>query len=404
MEKVVRLWVALGLLGLGCTRDNPLFDEDSEGPPGSTGAMDATVGATSMVGDSTIGPDETTTTVDPTDGESTDGPQHCQEDEECRDELWCNGAEKCLPDAPGAGPDGCVADGSPCPEGMSCVEDGQLCVACAENADVDQDTFDAVSCKGNDCNDNDDQIHPGATEVCDAESVDEDCNPSTYGAQDMDMDGADWVGCCNSNGVGVTACGTDCDDEAPWVQTAGNDWAHCSACAVPCGALQACMDASCIAARRVFITSTSHSGMGVGGLAGGDAICEMRAGEMGLGGTFMAYLDGEEPGLSRLETGNATDPYIMLNGVRIADDWADLFDDDPLINPFDRNERRELVTDDFAWTGVGQDPGVHCMSWTTIDGEGFVGMIGATDQTWDGDMSVSTCMWERPLYCIEQGP
>lgn len=307
-----------------------------------------------------------------------------------------------MPGEPFANDSGCVPGEAPCPAGMTCVEDQDTCLLCTEDADIDDDGFQAPDCGGADCNDNVFEINPFAAEICDSADVDEDCNPTTYGAQDVDMDGADWAGCCNSGKGGLMSCGSDCDDDAGWVQTAGSDWAHCSACDMPCGVLQACVAAACIPARRVFVTSTSHSGAGIGGLEGADGICGMRAEAMELGGTFRAYLDGEPPGLLRLETANATDPYVMLNGVRIADDWADLTDDDPLINPFDRNELRELVADDFAWTGVGQDPDIDCTSWTSTEGEGYVGMIGATDQTWIGDVSVSACVFERPLYCIEQ--
>jgi hypothetical protein len=47
--------------------------------------------------------------------------------------------------------------------------------------DVDLDGFIAESCGGNDCNDNDAAINPGATEICD-DGVDNDCDGAIDGA------------------------------------------------------------------------------------------------------------------------------------------------------------------------------------------------------------------------------
>ena len=76
-----------------------------------------------------------------------------------------------------------------------------------DDADVDGDGSKAQWCGGDDCDDDDRRRYPGATEVCDPEDVDEDCDPTTFGERDADRDGAFDARCCNQGN-----CGDDCDD------------------------------------------------------------------------------------------------------------------------------------------------------------------------------------------------
>lgn len=89
-----------------------------------------------------------------------------------------------------------------CPRGSSvCVfdddkEEGKQTGYCECNCDSDGDTYFAVRCGGDDCNDLSARINPGQIEVCDYIGVDEDCNPETFmgpdedpGAEDFDDDG-----------------------------------------------------------------------------------------------------------------------------------------------------------------------------------------------------------------------
>jgi len=77
------------------------------------------------------------------------------------------------------------------------------------NPDADGDGADSIECGGDDCDDNDARRYPGAVEVCDADQLDEDCNPATGGDKDTDGDGFVDELCCNDGGT----CGTDCDDD-----------------------------------------------------------------------------------------------------------------------------------------------------------------------------------------------
>ncbi|MBK6579534.1 MAG: putative metal-binding motif-containing protein [Sandaracinaceae bacterium] len=82
------------------------------------------------------------------------------------------------------------------------------------NGDCDQDGdgIDAVGCGGGDCDDGDADRFPGNPEVCDAADHDEDCDPDTYGERDGDGDGSYDALCCNGQDD-ARICGDDCNDD-----------------------------------------------------------------------------------------------------------------------------------------------------------------------------------------------
>ncbi|MFK7992283.1 MAG: MopE-related protein [Sandaracinaceae bacterium] len=123
----------------------------------------------------------------------------------CDDGLFCNGEERCEPASAMADADGCVASSAPCATG--CDEDTDTCGDCVDNPDADGDGADAIGCGGDDCDDSDPLRFPDASEVCDPDGRDEDCDPATFGARDADSDGAISIACCNGD-----RCGDDCND------------------------------------------------------------------------------------------------------------------------------------------------------------------------------------------------
>ncbi|MEZ4247946.1 MAG: putative metal-binding motif-containing protein [Polyangiales bacterium] len=111
----------------------------------------------------------------------------------CDDGLYCNGEESCVEGV-------CRPGTAPC---AVCDEEADRCSEC----DADGDGARATGCGGDDCDDGNAAVRPGATEICDLEGVDEDCDPSTFGFRDADGDGVGDARCCNGD-----TCGTDCDD------------------------------------------------------------------------------------------------------------------------------------------------------------------------------------------------
>ncbi|AKF04179.1 hypothetical protein DB32_001328 [Sandaracinus amylolyticus] len=145
-------------------------------------------------------------------GDATTTPTACDGDESCDDDAWCNGVERCAPGAPGADARGCVAGDPPC-AADGCDESAERCDAC----DADGDGSEAMGCGGDDCDDDDRDRFPGSVEVCDAEAHDEDCRQDTFGELDRDRDGYFAATCCNVSGEGVRTCGDDCADDDPEV-------------------------------------------------------------------------------------------------------------------------------------------------------------------------------------------
>ena len=97
--------------------------------------------------------------------------------------------------------------------------DDQYALVCGL-CDVDRDGYESIDCGGDDCDDSDDSVNPGATEVCDG--VDNDCDGTVDGADatdgmtiylDSDGDGygdSSTIACEVPSGYSAT--GGDCDD------------------------------------------------------------------------------------------------------------------------------------------------------------------------------------------------
>jgi hypothetical protein len=150
----------------------------------------------------------------PSDVDSANGDV-CNEDEECDDLNFCNGAEQCVR--------GFCQQNSPieCDDDIPCtvdrcVERTRSCENALPDADADG-SFD-LKCTdkegnvGSDCDDDDPESFPGNTEVCDAGQRDEDCDPTTLGFRDADNDGYLDAQCCNPQPNGKLKCEKDCDD------------------------------------------------------------------------------------------------------------------------------------------------------------------------------------------------
>ena len=146
----------------------------------------------------------------------------CEADRDCDDGRYCDGEETCAPGAMGSGADGCLSGAPPCDGGQVCDEAGERCVApgCeGAEGDRDGDGDPRPECGGADCDDSNPLIFSTATEVCDAEGVDEDCDPSTIrdgsaGSVDGDADRDGYIsrGCLNRWSDGTEHRGDDCDD------------------------------------------------------------------------------------------------------------------------------------------------------------------------------------------------
>jgi len=142
----------------------------------------------------------------------TDASCACEMDEDCDDGIFCNGVEVCDPGGAGADSCGCVAGRSPCTTAETCREERRSCGD--DCVDTDGDGHAPIFCGGDDCDDTDPNRYPGNLELCDDAAHDEDCDPTTFGDRDADMDGYPDAQCCNLNALGERLCGSDCNDGA----------------------------------------------------------------------------------------------------------------------------------------------------------------------------------------------
>ena len=139
-----------------------------------------------------------------------DVAETCHASSDCDDGLFCNGQEVCSTGLCIEGQAPCTAVND-CGESETCDDGNDVCVL-PTSSDEDGDGHARIACGGDDCDDQDANNFPGNTEVCDALGLDEDCNPQTFGAQDLDGDGWSDATCCNVDSYGAWNCGQDCDD------------------------------------------------------------------------------------------------------------------------------------------------------------------------------------------------
>lgn len=168
------------------------------------------------------------------------------------------------------------------------------------------------------------------------------------------------------------------------------------------------------APKRVFITSGMLTGA-MGGLAGADAVCQSLADGAGLTGTYLAWLsDGIVAPAFRFT--HATEPYVLVDGTPIAEDWADLVDG-TLMHAIDLTEGgtppaqgTHVCGQTAVWSNVTADGGhadaaSHCVGWTDANGiQSHSGRWDLTGADWSASCFAggATCLWAAPIYCFEQ--
>jgi hypothetical protein len=156
--------------------------------------------------------------------------------------------------------------------------------------------------------------------------------------------------------------------------------------------------------KTVFRTSTVFS-MNLGGVAAADNICAAHATSAGLSGTFKAWLsDSTSSPLSSFT--QSTDPYVLVDGTVVANDWADLTDG-TIATGIALDENGVSLKTNVA-TGTknnGNPTGVDCQDWTTtakreLFTNGTSTYTGAPNP-WS-DARQSSCLQKAALYCFEQ--
>jgi hypothetical protein len=158
--------------------------------------------------------------------------------------------------------------------------------------------------------------------------------------------------------------------------------------------------------RVVFVTRGTFMAAAVGGITGGDAKCQAAADTSTVlrikGRTFRAWLsDGSITPTMRFAHG--TKPYILGNGVLVANDWNDLTDGTLRNNGINRDELGQGA-DNYAWTGVqtnGAAAALNCGGWALNSGGGMRGNVGGDENGWTESQNAA-CSMANHLYCFEE--
>lgn len=156
-----------------------------------------------------------------------------------------------------------------------------------------------------------------------------------------------------------------------------------------------------VAGERVFFATADTFDGALGTAEAIDELCQARAGQAGLTGTYRAWL----PSGGRVAADKIADArYVRTDGVVIARSRADLLDG-TIENPLNRDERGEQVGGD-VWTGTlstGAEAPDTCGLWSIGDdsARGLCGSTAFVDGRWTENI-VPRCDTGLRLFCFEQ--
>ncbi|MDP3274358.1 MAG: hypothetical protein Q8Q09_04135 [Deltaproteobacteria bacterium] len=182
----------------------------------------------------------------------------------------------------------------------------------------------------------------------------------------------------------------------------GPDAAPCTR--TSCGALMACVSRSCVPARRVFASSRSNFTGNLGGPTGANRSCTNMATAAGLGGAWRAWLSDDMESPSGSFSNSPDLPYVLVTGVRVANNYAALFAGSLLV-PINVDEAGLLISGE-AWTGTFSTGLVAvntCRGFTSDSSsvQGMSGRLQDSNQDWTQRNLARNCDGERRIYCFE---
>lgn len=162
------------------------------------------------------------------------------------------------------------------------------------------------------------------------------------------------------------------------------------------------------AAKYIFLSSQTYTG-NLGGLAGADQKCNTLAQNAGLTGTFKAWLS-DSVAFPRDRFIHSDVPYILMNKVKIAENWADLIDGNLNAAITLTEERRVISSTPAVWTNSISNGERYfsslystCSNFTSQDSgnSGIAGSSNRKDIGWSYDSYIQ-CSQPARLYCVEQ--
>ncbi len=164
---------------------------------------------------------------------------------------------------------------------------------------------------------------------------------------------------------------------------------------------------------RIFATSQTHNA-NLGGLSGADSICTAAGAKLGGTGHWMAWLSSSQTD-AKTRLFHSTIPYVRVDGVQIAADWAHFTNGSNLDAPICIDENGNDVNAGDAgtrWAMTGTDQyGLAFLQIGTCDDftsstdtntQTVAGMTSSNGhQQWTSG-SAWGCAQLGSLYCIEQ--
>lgn len=155
--------------------------------------------------------------------------------------------------------------------------------------------------------------------------------------------------------------------------------------------------------KLIFVTSGSYTG-NFGGLSGADQICQDAAAYVGLPGLFKAWLSDSLTSVSS-RIAQASVPYQRIDGVIVANNWADLADGS-LNAPISITEAGTAVVGTGVWTNSKGNGSISsttntCTDWMSSSGQGFRGNNSSTGRTWTSS-GLLECGNDLHLYCVQE--
>ncbi|MBS1826486.1 MAG: DNRLRE domain-containing protein [Acidobacteria bacterium] len=158
--------------------------------------------------------------------------------------------------------------------------------------------------------------------------------------------------------------------------------------------------------KLIFATQSSFFG-NLGGLDGADNLCNSEAAQAGHTGVFKAWLStATVSAASRMTQSNG--PYARVDGVVVADNWADLTDGSLKSAIPVTQFGVSRVLEPYTWTNTtvagASAGGPDCNGWTATNASGTprVGTVTFGDQNWTLSQTTRPCAFPQRLYCVQQ--
>lgn len=220
-----------------CTAGTPVADGVTCTVESTTAMCMSGVCRAGVCPDGTVDPGEACDDDNTTDGDGCDADCtfSCETDTDCQDATACNGSETCdtvsHTCAPGTAPD--CDDADPCTTDGCSPDTG--CTFVSVFVDNDRDGYTAAmagapaECASDDCDDADENTHPGAPEMCGG--VDTNCDGSTATPTyypDCDRDGYAPAGAAGMTGCAAPSAPPSSCSTGTWTTTSPTVRADCA--------------------------------------------------------------------------------------------------------------------------------------------------------------------------------